>query len=76
MQVVSKTLNTTRRDKRAFAPPLKPYLIGHVPVSDSMNDWAKANGLPYGNPEWWDSLPTNPAPPERAALSWDDIERL
>lgn len=76
MQVVSKTLNTARRDKRVFAPPLKPYLIGHVPTNDSMNDWAKANGLPYGNPEWWDSLPTEAGPPDQTPLAWGDIEHL
>lgn len=50
MQVVTGTVNTKRRDARAFAPAGTAWVLGHIPVSPEMDAWAEANGLPYGNP--------------------------
>ncbi|WP_248760988.1 HNH endonuclease [Pseudarthrobacter sp. SSS035] len=64
MQVVTGTVNTKRRDARAFAP------AGDIPVSSEMDVWAKANGLPYGDPAWWEALPVSPPSEDAPKVTW------
>lgn len=72
LQVVSKTINTARRNKRAFAKPWTPMVLGLVPTSDAADEWAKANGLPSGNPEWWDAHAASLAV-VGSTKNWDDF---
>lgn len=62
LQVVSKTINTSLRDKRTFASVGTRMDLGHIPTSDAADAWASAEGLPTGNPLWWDrsSHPSQP----------------
>lgn len=52
MQAISRSRNIARRDKRAFAPALKPFDVGFAPSSQRADEWAQRMGLPFGNPVW------------------------
>ena len=61
LQPISATINTERRDDRAFAAAGTTW--HHAPIhhdTRKMDEWAAANGLPYGNPVWLPELTARP----------------
>lgn len=57
MQPISDTINTSRRDERAFAAAGTAWRLGQMQEETTkMDEWAEANGLPYGNPAWVQEL--------------------
>lgn len=57
MQPISDTINTKRRDDRAFAAEGTVWRHGLMQQDTTrMDEWAKANCVPYGLPSWLQAL--------------------